>query len=122
MSRLWARSSVNTTVATAVAAVFLAASLSLTFDVRPAQAFPWGGQFQQVIPCFNQVIWALTGPPRGGKYIWVPGATRTYNYGPPAHAGQWGLGLAAPPYFCIVSPLPLIVFPGIIMTMLGSSA
>lgn len=104
-----------------VIGVLLATSGLVFFTPQQAHAFPWGGQFQQVIPCFNNVIWALAGPPRGGKYIWVPGVTRTYDYGPPAHAGQWGLGLAAPPYFCIVSPLPLIVFPGIIMTMLGSS-
>lgn len=88
---------------------------------RQAEAFPWGGQFSRVIFCFNNVIWVQAGPPRGGKYIWVPGVTRTYDYGPPSHAGQWGLGLAAPPYFCIVTPLPLVVFPGIIMTMLGTS-
>lgn len=103
-----------------VAMVMVLAFSFLTVPQR-AQAFPWGGQFQQVIPCFNDVIWVLAGPPRGGKYIWVPGSTRTYDYGPPSHAGQWGLGLAAPPYFCIVSPLPLIVFPGVIMTMLGTS-
>ena len=104
-----------------VVAVLLGSFLTVALVPQKAEAFPWGGQFKQVIFCFNNVIWALTGPPRGGKYIWVPGSTRTYDYGPPAHAGQWGLGLAAPPYFCIVTPLPLVVFPGIIMTMLGSS-
>jgi len=105
-----------------VVIVLSASFFSIFFiGVQQAQAFPWGGQFQQVIPCFNNVIWAQVGPPRGGKYIWAPGATRTYDYGPPSHSGQWGLGLAAPPYFCIVSPLPLIVFPGVIMTMLGTS-
>lgn len=96
-------------------------TLIFTFAPRPAEAFPWGGATQQVIFCWNNVIWASVGPPRGGLYIWVPSVTRTYNYGPPRHSGQWLLGLAAPPYFCIVSPLPLIVFTGIIMTMLGSS-
>lgn len=108
-------------VAALVAALLFASSATFLVTAQRAHAFPWGGQFQQVIPCFNAVIWTLTGPPRGGKYIWVPGATRTYDYGPPSHAGQYGIGLAAPPYFCIVSPLPLIVFPGIIMTMLGTS-
>ena len=114
---------VPTRVATFVLAIMLVLSSFGAVALVPerAEAFPWGGQFGQVIPCFNSVIWVLAGPPRGGKYIWVPGATRTYNYGPPAHAGQWGLGLAAPPYFCIVSPLPLIVFPGVIMSMLGTS-
>lgn len=121
MSQLLAKFSKRSIVAVLVAAMLAATSASLFVGARQAHAFPWGGQFQQVIPCFNAVIWVLAGPPRGGKYIWVPGATRTYDYGPPSHAGQWGLGLAAPPYFCIVSPLPLIVWPGVIMTMLGTS-
>ncbi|MDP2650377.1 MAG: hypothetical protein Q8P16_02315, partial [bacterium] len=74
---------------------------------KRAEAFPWGGAVQQVIFCWNDVIWASVGAPRGGQYIWVPGVTRTYNYGPPRHSGQWLLGLAAPPYFCIVSPWPI---------------
>ena len=84
-------------------------------------AFPWGGQFRSVIPCFNAVTWVDVGAPRGGEFIWVPGATQTYQYGAPSRAGQYGIGLAAPPYFCLVSPLPLIVFTGTIMTMVGTS-
>jgi hypothetical protein len=121
MSRFLVAPPLKFTSTTVVAAALVAASLSFAMGARPAYAFPWGGQFQQVIPCFNDVIWVSAGPPRGGKYIWVPGTTRTYDYGPPKNAGQWGIGLAAPPFFCIVSPLPLIVFPGIIMTMLGTS-
>ena len=81
----------------------------------------FGGATGQVINCFNNVIWTNVGAPRGGKYIWAPGITRTYEYGPPSHSGQWLLGLFGAPYFCIVSPLPLIIFPGLLMTMLGSS-
>jgi len=121
MSTELVQTSKKSVVAGVIMALLFATSLSFFVNTQTAHAFPWGGQFQTVIPCFNSVIWVLAGPPRGGKYIWVPGATRTYDYGPPSHAGQWGLGLAAPPYFCIVSPLPLIVFPGIIMTMLGTS-
>ncbi|MAZ67274.1 hypothetical protein CL652_00695 [bacterium] len=121
MSQLWGRYSKLSAIVAVTAIIFGTTFTFLFTGVRYVEAFPWGGQFQQVIPCFNNVIWVLAGPPRGGKYIWVPGATRTYNYGPPKRAGQWGLGLAAPPYFCIVSPLPLIVYPGIIMTMLGTS-
>lgn len=73
------------------------------------------------VNCYNQVIWAGIGPPRGGNYIWAPGVTRTYEFGPPSHTGQWLLGLYAPPYFCVARLLPLIVCPGIIMTMEGSS-
>jgi len=74
-----------------------------------------------LVNCYNQVIWAGIGAPRGGNYIWAPGVTRTYEFGPPSKNGQWLLGLYAPPYFCVARLLPLIVCPGIIMTMLGSS-
>jgi len=100
--------------------VILVAIFSCTFLPQRTQAFEWGGQFETVVPCFNAVIWTIVGPPRGGIYIWTP-ATSTYQNGPPSHSGQYGLGLAGPPYFCIVSPFPIIVFPGIIMTMLGTS-
>lgn len=93
---------------------------SFSFVPQRANAFEWGGQFQMVIPCWNAVIYAVAGPPRGGPFIWTP-ATATYSYGPPSHTGQYGLGLAGPPYFCIVSPFPIIVFSGIIITMMGSS-
>ncbi len=99
-------------------------ALALAVLVAPlqrAEAIVWGGQFTTVLPCFNAVTWTVVGPPRGGIYIWVPGATATYQYGGPSHAGQYGLGLAAPPYFCIASPFPLIVLPGTIMTMVGTS-
>lgn len=86
-----------------------------------ALAFPFGGQTSLVLPCFNGVIWALVGPPIGGAFIWVPGATQTYRNGPPAHSGQYLLGLAGPPYYCLVSILPLITVPGIVMIMEGSS-
>lgn len=121
MSSIVTRFSKKGAVIGIIVAFVMATSFSFLATARLAHAFPWGGQFQTVIPCFNAVIWTLVGPPRGGAYIWVPGATRTYDNGPPSHPGQWGIGLAAPPYFCIVSPLPLIVWPGIIMTMLGTS-
>ncbi len=95
-------------------------SLSIFYTPR-VYAGVFGGAAGAVIPCFNAVIWTSVGAPRGGQYIWAPGVTRTYEYGPPAHSGQWLLGLYGAPYFCIVSPLPLIIFPGLLMTMLGSS-
>lgn len=98
----------------------IATSLTFMATTQRAQAFEWGGQFKTVIPCFNAVIWTLTGGPKGGNFIWTP-STRTYDYGPPSSSGQYGLGLAGPPYFCIVFPFPLVVFPGIIMTMVGTS-
>lgn len=85
-----------------------------------ALAFPFGGQASIVRPCYNNAIYALLGPPRGGPFIWTPG-TRTYQFGPPTHAGQWLLGLAGIPYYCIVSILPVDVWSGTMITMMGSS-
>ncbi len=85
-----------------------------------AFAFPFGGQINQIIFCYNDAIYANVGPPRGGPFIWTP-STRTYRFGPPMRSGQWLLGLAAPPYYCIVSKQPIIVWSGILMTMEGSS-
>ena len=85
-----------------------------------AMAFPFGGQAGTVRPCYNQAIYASLGPPRGGPYIWTP-STKTYYFGPPTHAGQWLLGLAGVPYYCIISIQPVIVWPGTYITMMGSS-
>ncbi len=90
------------------------------FSPALALAFPFGGQASQVVPCYNQAIYANLGPPRGGPFIWTP-STRTYQFGPPTHAGQWLLGLAGAPYFCVVSIQPVIVWPGTYITMMGSS-
>jgi hypothetical protein len=100
-----------------IAAVIIAAALMI-----PAwlEAFPYGGRISQIVFCYNNAIFARTGPPVGGDFIWTP-TTKTYQYGPPQHAGQWHLGLAGPPYYCVVSIEPVIVWPGILITMMGSS-
>lgn len=98
-------------------AVVLAACVFTPFTTH---AFPFGGQASIVRPCYNQAIYANLGPPIGGPYLWSP-ATRTYQFGPPRHAGQWLLGLAAVPWYCIVEYQPLTVWPGTHITMMGSS-
>ena len=103
----------NRQLASLLGALIIAAP-SLAF------AFPFGGQASMVTPCYNNAIFSRVGAPRGGDYIWTP-ATRTYQFGPPTHGGQWLLGLAGAPYFCVVSILPVIVWPGIHITMLGTS-
>ena len=85
-----------------------------------ASAFPFGGQASEVIFCYNDAIYALLGPPIGGPYLWTP-STKTYQFGPPRHSGQWLLGNAGPPYFCLVSILPIITYPGTDIRMMGSS-
>jgi hypothetical protein len=86
----------------------------------PALAFPFGGQASQVINCYNEAIYASLGAPIGGPYIWTNG-TRTYQFGPPSHSGQWILGLASAPYYCIVSIIPLTIYSGTAISMMGSS-
>ena len=93
--------------------------LILSFPSAAAAA-PFGGRASIVVPCYNNAIFSSVGAPRGGDYIWTP-ATRTYKNGPPTHAGQWLLGLSGAPYYCIVSILPVIVWSGIGITMLGTS-
>ena len=99
-----------------------AVALAVVVAALPASAlaFPFGGQASVVIPCYNQAIFAQLGPPIGGPYIWTP-STQTYQFGPPMHAGQWLLGNAGPPYFCLVSILPIITYAGTDIIMMGSS-
>lgn len=86
-----------------------------------AHAFPFGGQASIVLPCiYNSTIYVDLGPPRGGKFVWTT-ATRTYNFGPPRYAGQWLLGLAGAPYYCIYQIHPLTVYSAISISMMGSS-
>src|SRR3989338_725376 len=98
----------------------LAAILSLLITPLAVHAFPFGGQANIVRPCYNNAIYANLGPHVGGPYIWTP-STKTYQFGPPTHAGQWLLGLAGAPYYCIISIEPVIVWPGTYITMMGSS-
>lgn len=86
-----------------------------------ALAFPFGGRASIVLPCvYNSTIYVNLGPPRGGEFIWTT-ATKTYQFGPPRYAGQWLLGLAGAPYYCIYLISPLTIYTGIAITMMGSS-
>lgn len=99
-----------------------ATALTVLLIVLPSivSARPFGGAIGQIKPCYNNAIYAGVGPPRGGQYIWTP-STKTYSFGPPTHSGQWLLGLASVPYYCIISILPVIVWPGTAIDMMGSS-
>lgn len=101
-------------------AVIFAVSICLAVP-SVAAAFPFGGRASTVLRCvYNSTIYVNLGPPRGGEYIWTT-ATKTYLFGPPAYAGQWLLGLAGAPYYCIYIISPLTIYTGIAMTMMGSS-
>lgn len=99
----------------------LACTAALLLVPVAANAFPFGGQASTVLRCvYNSTIYTRLGPPRGGEFIWTTG-TKTYQFGPPAYAGQWILGLASPPYYCIYKISPLIIYTGVAITMMGSS-
>lgn len=100
--------------------LFSALLCALLLSPSISYAFPFGGRASIVVPCYNNAIYANLGPPRGGPYVWAPG-TITYQFGPPTHSGQWLLGLAGIPYYCIVSIQPVIVWSGSYITMMGSS-
>jgi hypothetical protein len=97
--------------------------LSVTFLLSSsnlALAYPFGGQTSVVLPCFNVAILTLIGAPNAGFYLWTT-ATKTYPNGPPTRGGQWLLGLTSIPYICLLWPVPIIVWPGIAISMMGSS-
>ena len=95
--------------------------LLFVMGATTAHAFPFGGAIGTIHVCpYNSTIYVNLGPPRGGEYIWTT-ATKTYQFGPPSHAGQWLLGLAGAPYYCIYRISPLTVYTGISITMMGSS-
>ena len=84
-------------------------------------AFPFGGQAKVVLPCYyNQTIYAVLGLPNPGAYVWTT-ATKTYPFGPPKHAGQWLLGIAGRPYYCIYHVGPNIIWSATRIEMMGSS-
>lgn len=102
--------------------VVIIGALSSLVTLFPLAAYagPFGGSISQIVPCYNAAIWTSVGPPRGGIYIWTT-STQTYRFGPPSHSGQWLLGLYGAPYYCLVSIVPVIVWAGIDITMMGSS-
>lgn len=100
--------------------VSVAAAICALLFPAAAFAFPFGGAISTIKFCYNEAIFARVGAPRGGDFIWTP-STVTYRFGPPQHSGQWLLGLASPPYYCVVSIVPVIVWSGIMITMMGSS-
>ncbi len=86
-----------------------------------AYAFPFGGRASVVLPCYyNSTIYVVLGPPIGGPYVWTT-TTKTYKFGAPTHAGQWLLGLAGAPYYCLYSVAPEITYDAVAIIMMGSS-
>jgi hypothetical protein len=119
MKQLAARTSKP--ISTFLLAVFVAATISVAPAQKAEAVVYFGGAIGPLIYCINSVTYVKLGAPRGGPYLWSPKVTKTYEFGPPSHSGQWLLGAAGPTYFCIVSVLPLVVLPGLLMLYMGSS-
>lgn len=92
----------------------------LTLFPVVAYAFPFGGAIYDIRACYNNAIFVKLSGPRGGSFVWTP-SSRTYQFGPPRRTGQWLLGLASAPYYCVWSIFPVLVEPGTHIDMLGSS-
>jgi hypothetical protein len=93
---------------------------ALSFFPIIAYAYPFGGAIYDIRACYNNAIFVKLSGPRGGSFVWTP-ASRTYQFGPPRRGGQWLLGLASAPYYCVWSIFPVLVEPGTHIDMLGSS-
>jgi len=105
---------------TTLLAVALAPLLWSMIVPRAALAYPFGGQASLVHVCYNETIYVVLGPPRGGIFVWTP-TTQTYQFGAPSHAGQWLLGLAGTPYECLYNVSPIDVRSADTIIMMGSS-
>jgi len=101
--------------------VFVGALLLVPFLFpSTVAAYPFGGQASEVHKCYNQTIYVVLGPPRGGIFVWTS-STKSYEFGPPSHAGQWLLGLAGAPYICLYTIVPIDVRAADTIIMHGSS-
>ncbi|OGZ08518.1 MAG: hypothetical protein A3C93_04040 [Candidatus Lloydbacteria bacterium RIFCSPHIGHO2_02_FULL_54_17] len=92
--------------------LFVAASAFALFptsaEAQSPPYIPFGGLSLSVIWCicsFN--LWIMVGPPRGGSFIYQPGATILYLFGQIFRPGVWLLGLASP------TPIPCVQYVGI---------
>lgn len=117
--------------------IFLcAALLFLPLSFARAQV-PFGGVVTNGFPgeCTasapTAIPFYITGfPPPGGPYMFIPGVSVAFLFGPPTHSGQAILGLAAGFYPCLYwsvcgitpCPLPFPAHPGgLLVVMSGTS-
>ena len=68
---------------------------------------PFGGQILTILKCYDNAGWTISlGPPRGGQFVYIPGSSKSYLFGPPSHPGQWLLGVAGSNHNCDIDPNP----------------
>ena len=93
----------------AAASIVLAAAI-------PAHAFipgPFGGPIIFTRPGNNCLVLSL-GPPRGGEYIFVYGASLLFSFFA-LRPGAWVLGLSGAPYVCFLGKVPIGAGPAILI-------
>lgn len=105
----------------------LVAALPQKAEAQSPPFIPFGGLSLSTVWCvcsFN--LWVMVGPPRGGSFIYQPGATILYLFGQIFRPGVWLLGLASPtPIPCVQAiPSPPWCVPiamGLPMLIVGTS-
>ncbi|MFZ2593355.1 MAG: hypothetical protein WAX38_01100 [Minisyncoccia bacterium] len=86
----------------------------------PPTKLEFTGKIKKITHCANNVKLVRIGAPSNNYYIWSPKVTKTYNHNPKKwKVGDKITGTAGDRYFCIGSVLPLVVFPGYLMSSLG---
>ncbi|MBI2109011.1 MAG: hypothetical protein HYT93_02400 [Parcubacteria group bacterium] len=84
-----------------VAFTVLFTALSLFLPHFTEAALPFGGQITKIKQCVPGLLLSIS-PPRGGEFMYIPGSSFSYAYGPPRRIGQWLLGMAGPKTPCFV--------------------
>ena len=82
------------TLASFAALVFLFQPVSVNAQFIPLS--PFGGQILVMTPCLYPWggFFIQLGPPNGGAFLYQTGYSFSYLNGPPAHVGQWLLGMS----------------------------
>ena len=73
-----------------------------------------------VCSCQEGGKFAIVGPPNPGAFVWGF-FTRNYSSGVPQLTGQYVLGMATIPYYCIASLFPVTIYTGLYVSFAGSS-
>src|SRR3989344_1391820 len=103
-----------------ILALLLLSAFMFSPITTEAAGLPFGGPILLLFPCITGIK-VTVGPPRGGIFMYIPGASFSYAYGPPRRPGQYLLGLYGPPAPCFIpgpkGPIligffPLIIFHG----------
>ena len=64
-------------------------------------AKPFGGRITKIKQCVPGLLLKVSSP-RGGEFMYIPGKSFSYAYGPPKKVGQWLLGMAGSKTPCFV--------------------